>query len=258
MIADASNVTHDAFLGGAIRVEQPKTGYRAGLDAVLLAASLEAAKTEPIRVLDCGAGVGVVGLCIAWRFPNADITLVEQQTVLVEMAQRNIAANGLDARMCVVSGDLTDQLSTFKELAEMTETFDYIVANPPYYDIASGTLAHDPSRAAAHAMVAGGLDAWARFMAAMAKPGGVVTMVHRADGLGDILRVFATRFGAIKIKPIHARASQPARRILVQGRKGSRAPLEICPPLVLYESNGGTEPDVEAILRAGAALKWIA
>jgi tRNA1(Val) A37 N6-methylase TrmN6 len=255
---DAPATTEDAFLGGAVRVRQPKSGYRAGLDAVLLAASVELAHTDPVRVLDCGSGVGVVGLCLAWRLKASAVTLVEQQGALVDMARHNIAANGFDPRMRVVHGDITDRLSKLTELAGEAEAFDHVVANPPYYDVASGTLAQDPSRAAAHAMATGSLDAWARFMAAMAKPRGTITLVHRADGLSDILRVFEARFGAIRIKPIQPRAAEPAGRILVQARKGSRAPLEICPPLVLYDQAGATQPDVDAILRAGASLRWIA
>jgi tRNA1(Val) A37 N6-methylase TrmN6 len=195
-------------------------------------------------------------LCIAWRLPATDVTLVEQQGVLVDMARRNVAANGFAERMRVVQGDITDRLSKLTELAGETEAFDHVVANPPYYDIANGTLAQDASRASAHAMAATGLDAWTRFMAAMARPKGTVTLVHRAAALPDILSAIGLRFGAIRLMSIHARAHEPASRILVRGTKGSRAPLEIAPPLVLYDSDGRTMPNADAILRRGAPLGW--
>jgi tRNA1(Val) A37 N6-methylase TrmN6 len=142
------------------------------------------------------------------------------------------------------------------EFAGLTETFDHVIANPPYYDSQRGTLADDPQRAAAHAMPDGELESWARFMAAMAKPRGTLTMVHRADALGEILRVLDSRFGGLKIRPVHARETEPATRILVHGIKGSRAPLLLLPALVLYDAGGGTRGEVEAVLRGGGGLRW--
>jgi tRNA1(Val) A37 N6-methylase TrmN6 len=251
-----AQTTCDAFLGGALQVLQPKAGYRAGLDAVLLAASCRPIDATTFRVLDCGAGVGVVGLCLAQRLANAHVTLVEIQDDLARLAAQNISANGFEHRMTVVRADLSARLSLIPELAAQVETYDALVANPPYSDVAAGTLPRDPSRAAAHTMALGGLEGWARFMAAMAKPGGTMTLVHRADALTEILHVFQPRFGAIKVKPIHARSNEPANRILVQGIKGSRAPLEIMPPLILYDRAHVATTEVDAILRSGQTLKW--
>lgn len=255
------HVTRDAFLGGAIHVLQPKAGYRAGLDAVLLAAACPVGagvggSVGGDSVLDCGAGVGTAALCIAARVPSARLTLVEREPELAALARDNIAANGCAARATVIAADLTGRLAQSPELAGLTESFDHVIANPPYYENQRGTLADDPQRAAAHAMPAGGLEAWARFMAAMAKPRGTVTLVHRADALADVLGVLDGRFGALKIRPVHARATEPATRILVHGIKGSRAPLVLLPALVLYDAGGGTRAEVEAMLRGGAALEW--
>jgi tRNA1Val (adenine37-N6)-methyltransferase len=82
-------VTKDAFLGGAIHVLQPKTGYRAGLDAVLLAAACPVAtSTAGATVLDCGAGVGTAALCVASRVPSARLTLVERESDLAALGTR--------------------------------------------------------------------------------------------------------------------------------------------------------------------------
>jgi tRNA1(Val) A37 N6-methylase TrmN6 len=252
----AAQTTRDAFLGGAIHLLQPKSGYRAGLDAVLLAAACPADRAASDTTLDCGAGVGTVGLCVAVRVPAVRVTLVERDSDLAALARQNVIANGLADRVDVVCADLTDRLARTPDLAARAATFDHVLANPPYYATAKGTLADDPARAAAHAMPEGHLEAWARFMAAMAAPHGTMTMVHRADALGEILSVLESRFGALKIRAIHARDGEPATRVLVHGTKGSRAPLQLMPPLVLYDQAGRTQPDVEAILRGGAALPW--
>src|SRR5215470_17296912 len=96
----ASTRTADAFLGGALEVLQPVKGYRAGLDGVLLAAAVPARPGE--RVLDVGAGVGVVGLAVARRLPQVRVTLIEREARLAAMARENIARNGLAERVRLI------------------------------------------------------------------------------------------------------------------------------------------------------------
>ena len=96
--------TEDLFLGGALKIRQPRNGYRAGTDAVLLAALIGSDPTGP--VLDAGAGVGVVGLCVAARFPKASVVLVEREPHLAALARRNVDDNGLTARVQVIEADI--------------------------------------------------------------------------------------------------------------------------------------------------------
>jgi tRNA1(Val) A37 N6-methylase TrmN6 len=91
-------------------------------------------------------------------------------------------------------------------------------------------------------------------MASMARAGGTVTVIHRADALRDVLDVFVGRFGGPLVLPIHAREGESASRVIVQAVKGSRAPLELRSGLVLHDAGSGFRPAVEAVLRRGAAL----
>ncbi len=100
-------LTEDKFLGDRLTISQPRQGYRAGVDAVLLAASIRAGGEGPRTLLDIGAGVGTVGLCAASRIPGLDVTLLEREAALVEIARQNIAANDLQARVRAVAGDVT-------------------------------------------------------------------------------------------------------------------------------------------------------
>lgn len=244
--------TEDAFLGGRLMLRQPRTGYRAGVDAVLLAAAVPGTAR---RVLDAGAGAGVVGLGVAVRITDASVTLVERAPELAEIAAGNAARNGLSARVEVIVADLTAPLSEAQRLAAQRETFDHVVANPPYYVDAGGTRAADPLKDGSHAMARGGLEGWARFLAAMAAPGGTCAIIHRPDALPELLNVLDGRFGGVVVFPIFPRPGASAHRILVQGRKGSRAPLSIAAGLVLHGADGhGFTPAASAILRQGAAL----
>jgi tRNA1(Val) A37 N6-methylase TrmN6 len=251
---DPAHVTEDAFLGGALRALQPKVGYRAGIDAVLLAAAAPLAPGRSERVLDIGAGVGVVGLAVAHRAPLAEVTLVEREPCLAELARRNIARNGLKGRMCVLEADVSRRLEELAELKPQVERFDHVLANPPYGAEGGGTVSLVPLRAKAKAMPPGILASWARFMAAMARPGGSVTLIHRADAIGEVLTALAGRFGGLLVFPIYPREGQSAIRVLVQGMKGSKAPIELLPGLVLHDAQNRFPPRVEAVLRQGAPL----
>lgn len=244
--------TDDAFLGGALHILQPKAGYRAGLDGVLLAASVAAGDGE--HVLDIGAGVGVVGLALARRLPRARVTMLERDAGLAELARSNIARNHLADRVRLIEADVTRPLGDRVALGVAVESFDHVLANPPFYIEGRGTAASDPVKAAANAMPDGDLDRWVRFMAGMARPGGTATVIHRADALHALLSAFDGRFGGATVLPIHPREGEPASRVMVHAIKGSRAALQLQPGLVLHNADHSFRPDVEAILRHGAAL----
>ena len=244
----------DMFLGEQLAIMQPSSGYRAGIDAVLLAASVKAPKTGMFRVLDVGAGVGTVGLCIAARLPNAHVTLFEKAPLLASMADDNIATNRLIARMRAVAGDVAISAEQLEGLGLKSESFDWVVANPPFHDEECGTRAGNALKAGSHAMPGDGLEVWARFMARMTCDSGRVAMIHKAEALPRILAAFEGRFGGLSVLPIQPRAGEPAIRVLVQGTKGSRAPMTLKAALILHGRGQGFTPEIEAVVRAGAAL----
>lgn len=251
------STTVDAFLDGRLMLEQPAGGYRAGLDAILLAAACPMKPAATGRVLDCGAGVGAVGLAIAIRLEQAEAVLIERDAGTAALARRNAARNGLSGRTRVVEADLTVPLSEHSDLAGMAGTFDHVLANPPYFADDAGTRARDGQRRGAHSMSAGSLDRWIRFAAAMARGGGSLTLIHRTESLGEILTALENRFGAVRILPIQATASDKARRVIVSAVKGSRAPLTLLPALVVHGQDGAKySPAVEDIVRGRAALVW--
>lgn len=245
-------VSDDAFLGGGIRILQPRQGYRAGLDAVFLAASVAGRTGEAFTALDVGAGVGTAGICLAWRCREARVVLVEREAELVALAQQNIARNGLSERVRVVRADVTAAATA--ELAAMglaENGFDCVIANPPYHTEGTGTRAQSDLKARAHAMPDDGLEAWGRFMARMTRAGGEAVLVHKADALPELLQAVVHRFGALCVQPLHPRAGEIANRVIVSGRKGSRAPLRIAPGRVLHEADNRATRGADGVLRLG-------
>ena len=244
-------LTDDTFLGGRVQILQPKSGYRAGLDAVMLAAAIP---TGCANVLDVGAGVGTAGICLARRDPKVRLTLLEKEPVLSRIASQNVQRNGLTDRVRVVECDVGLSQVELDAAGLKVESFDHVMANPPFHAQEKGTLAPDQLKASASAMPSDGLVFWARFMARMTQPGGRATLIHKTEALTCVLAALDRRFGALKILPLHPRDGAGANRIIIQGTKGSRAVPVLLPGLVLHRSGNAFTAEAEAILRAGAAL----
>ena len=244
----------DDFLGGRIGVIQPRRGHRAGSDAVFLAASVPAGATG--RVLDVGAGVGVAGLCLLARVPGVEVTAVEVDSGLCGLAVKNAARNGFAERFEVINADVTSPGKALHAAGLKRESYDQVIANPPFYPEGAVKPAPHGARAAAHVMGGEGLAAWVRFFAAMAAPNALLTLIHRPDCLGELLGLLDRRFGGIAVFPLFPKANEPAARIIVQAKKGSRAGLTLLPGLVLHEQDGRYTAEAEAVLRGGEALDF--
>lgn len=242
-------VSLDRFLGGRLEIAQPRHGHRSGIEAVLIAAAapLQAGQT----LADLGAGAGVGGLCALARVPDTHAVLVEADEAMAALARANAARNGVADRVEVVAADLAARGAAAR--AGVDGAADHAIANPPFHDPAAVRIS--PRKVRAHAAPIADLEGWVRFAAAIVRPGGTLTMVHKADALAAILTAFARRFGSIHVLPIHPREGMHATRVLVQGMKGRRGPLAILPGLVLHGPQGhGFLPAVEAVLREGAGL----
>jgi len=246
----AAAVTEDRILGGRALICQPAKGYRAGLDAALLAAACDAASGE--RVLEAGCGVGAVLVAAAVRRPRARFLGLERDPEAVALARRNIIANNLGDRVEAWEGDVGAGPD-----AAQTGAFDAVLANPPFFDDPSALRAPHPAKRGAW-MADEGLESWIAFLLKSVRDGGTITLIHRADRLADLLALLAPKAGSVRIRPVHPFADAPAKRVLVRAVSGGRAPLQLLPPLVLHDRSGAKHtPEAEAILRGERDLPWI-
>lgn len=245
------SVTRDSLFGGQLLLTQPVKGHRAGTDAVLLAAAVPHGFAG--RVYDAGAGVGTVGLAVALVSPEARVTLIERDAGCAALAEANIAANGLETRVSVVVCDL---LSREDRHACLPEPADLVVTNPPFYRADRVRASPEAGRRAAHVLAPeSALEDWLLACLSVLSPKGTLILIHQAEALSDLLAGLDRRLGALTLMAVHPRAGQPATRILLRGIRGSRAPLEIAPPLVLFDGKAFTQE--AARLHAGlASLDW--
>jgi tRNA1(Val) A37 N6-methylase TrmN6 len=249
-MTDPGQYTEDAYLGGQLRLRQPKSGHRAGHDAILLAAATPVRSGD--RVVDFGAGVGAAGLALARRTAGIELVLVEIDAALAALASGNAASNGLAADVVVL--DLTSAADAFATAGLMPESIDVVLMNPPFNDPMRHRASPEESRRTAHVATATTLESWVHAGRRLLKSGGVLSLIWRADGLAEVLAALGRGFGSVEILPVHGNAAGPAIRVLIGAIKGGKAPLQLHSGLMLNNESALPNKWVEDILAGRAVL----
>ncbi|WP_170385713.1 tRNA1(Val) (adenine(37)-N6)-methyltransferase [Ruegeria atlantica] len=245
-----SDLTCNDFLSGRVRLWQPRSGYRAGVDPVLLAAAVTATRGHTVLELGCGAGAAI--LCLLARVPGAQGVGVELQPAYADLARRNAIEN--DATLEVVEADLSALPAELKQ-----RQFDHVIANPPYYRAGAHSSANDQGRSIALGEGTP-LDIWFDTAAKRLAPRGYLHMVQKADRLPDMLAGCAGRLGSVEVLPLAARLDRTAELVILRARKGGKAAFRLHAPLILHagerhEKDGDSyTTQVSDVLRNGAAL----
>jgi tRNA1(Val) A37 N6-methylase TrmN6 len=250
--SEAGGLSEDAVLGGRLRLRQPRRGHRVGHDAILLAAACPARAGD--RVVDLGAGVGAAGLALATRTADTKVTLVEIDAGLVALAEENAQLNGLERRVRAVALDVAAPAQAFAAAGLSADSVKRVMMNPPFNDPQRQRSSPDAARSLAHTASRTLLLSWVKTAARLLRARGTLTLIWRADGLGDVLAGLGAAFGSIAVVPVHPSPDKPAIRILVTAVKAGRAPLALLPPLVLADAAGRPTDAAEAVLRQAAAL----
>ncbi|WP_050604034.1 tRNA1(Val) (adenine(37)-N6)-methyltransferase [Ruegeria sp. 6PALISEP08] len=247
---DDKELTCNDFLGGQIRLLQPVSGYRAGVDPVLLAASVPAKAGQSVLELGCGAGAAI--LCLSARVPGLHLTGIELQQAYADLARRNAEINSVE--LDLIEADLSALPAEIRQ-----RQFDHVIANPPYYRAGAHSRARDAGRS-----IALGEDTplhdWISVAAKRLAPQGYLHMVQKADRLPDMIVACAGKLGSVEVLPLCARAGREAELVILRARKGGRAAFRLHAPLILHagerhETDGESYTEqVSAVLRQAAPL----
>lgn len=235
----------NTLLDGRVKIHQPVTGYRAGMDAVMLAASLAARPGEHLVEFGCGSGAAL--LCAARRLDDASFSAFEIDPVAADLARRNVVENGLEGRVQVMEADI----------AALTEErmADQVFFNPPFFDDPAALRLPKAEKQRAWLSGHAPLPVWIKSAARALRSKGYLTVIHRADALPAILAALDREFGSFVIKPIQAKAGQPAKRVIVKARKGGRASAVLLESLILHDDGKRVySPAADAIMHGSALV----
>ncbi|MEM1049783.1 MAG: methyltransferase [Pseudomonadota bacterium] len=257
-------LSSDRFLGGRLVIDQPLDGgHRSGIDAVLLGASLPEGISGTL--FDLGSGVGVAGLVALAYEPGLSVTLVDIDPRALHLAtlnaERNAGRIGRDMPQNppqvprLIEADVTLSGRARRDAGLNPQSADVVLTNPPFHDGARNRPSPDRQRARAHMADDTTLQAWFETALWMLRPKGRLTLIVSPQRLPLILQTIDPGLGGITILPVLPRRDQAATRILVTGRRDSRAPLRLLPGLVLHDTSGSAFlPEVKHILTGNGRL----
>lgn len=232
MIAEGE-CSEESLFAGRLRCRQPLSGYRYSVDAVLLAHFIKPGPGD--RILDLGAGCGIVALILAHRWPMVNLVALEIQPGLYRLARENAELNGLAERLTVVNGDC-------RQTADLlpVASCDWVVANPPYFPKESGRHNPESERAMARQEILGGIGEMAKAAAIALKERGRAAFVYPAGRLPSLLAALReTRLEAKRLQMVHPWPGSGANLVLVEAGKGCGEGLEVLPPFFVHQGKGG-------------------
>lgn len=168
----------DDALAGPWRIWQRVRGHRYSIDDVATAREAVLARPDARSAIDLGCGIGSVALMVAYKLPEARVVGVEAQALSLELARRNVARNGLEARVSLMHGDLRDVTRA------LDARFDLVTGTPPYFDPAKSSPSTDSQRTYARIEMRGGIEDYLAAGARVLAPGGRMVVcgdAKRAD-----------------------------------------------------------------------------
>jgi len=242
--AELLDSTEDSILDGRVILYQPCDGYRAAVDPVLLAAAVRAEAGD--RALDLGCGAGAAMLCLAARCEGVEVDGLEVQTDLVDLAARNIIANGFERRLQAVAGDLLNPPAQLER-----ESYAHVFANPPYMNGHHGNPPPNPSKKIAHVEGSANLENWVTTALSFCRRKGTVTFIQRTDRLAELLVLLNGRAGEITVFPLWPRENENSHRVIVRARKAIKSPMQLMGGLTLHNNDGSYTPAADRALKGG-------
>jgi tRNA1Val (adenine37-N6)-methyltransferase len=244
MTEPASEVENlDDIAGGRLKVLQKAKGYRFSLDALLLSHFVGLQSGE--LVLELGTGSGVISLILARLWEGVKITGIDILEVLVEMAGRSVALNGLGEKIEVLAGDVRGIRNIF-----LPRSFDVVVANPPYRKADSGRINPVKEKALARHEITGTVGDFLQAAGYVLKPAGRVYMIYPAARTAEL--ICSLRNAGVepkRLRVIYSDEKSSGKLILVEGVKEGGEEMEVLPPLFIYEENGGYTEEMAGIFR---------
>jgi tRNA1(Val) A37 N6-methylase TrmN6 len=224
---------------GVVHVVQPAKGHRFTLDSILLADFCRIRPRE--RVLEPGAGTGIVSLLLAKKFPRSLFYPVEVQEALYRLCMENFRSNGL-----------SNGIPVHRDIRRLYQSidpghFDVIAVNPPYIRTGTGRTSPDPARRAARQDLLARIEFWLDLKKFL-KNGGRYHIIFPAAGMAQLVPLMCTR----KLEPkrmrlVHPFRDRPASLVLLEAAKEGGSGMEVLPPLVVHERDGGYSDEMRAI-----------
>ncbi len=243
LVEAEEQVTEDSLLDGRLILLQPKDGFRASIDPIILAATVPVKVGD--RVLDVGTGSGAAALALLVREPWAWVTGLDIQESLIALASRSAARNQMTEHATFLSADLMSEYVRAK-----LGQFDHVMSNPPFFEQGSGQLPKNKARALATVESTADLRMWIEFMVGAVRDGGTITLIHRAEREDEVIDLLSLECGDIAVMDLTPKQGGGMQKLIViQAIKNARAEEVSRIEFIVHEANDDFTEQALAVLR---------
>ncbi len=240
--------TRDYFLGDKILIEQPQDSYRAGMDSVFLAA-FASAKNK--TVLELGAGVGVLAICLAFLQKGSKIVALEKNKHFYELLQKNIRANNMEQIIEAKLGDIVN-IDKIEE-----GFFDVVIFNPPFFKKDEIQLPKSDLKIDGNVEQNATLETFISVALKKLKPKGYVYLIHKSERLQEILAILYNKgYQNVTIMPFCSKKLLPSNRIIVKVKKQKGGKTILLPNKIVHKDDNSFMEDIEDILYNGKSIDF--
>ena len=230
----------DDLMRSGRAIIQNQNEFCFSMDSVLIAHFPKFKKNA--RVIDLGTGTGVIPLLIADDVK--EICAVELNSRMADLARRNVELNGLSEKISVVEGDYRKHRELFK-----AESFDAVIANPPYTPITDGEANKISGIARARHEFTATLEDVVKAARYVLKFHGAFYMIHLAARLCEIVDALHRHQMEMKrLRLIQPKAGRDANLIMLEAVVGANVGnLKILPPLIVHNDDGSYTEEIYKI-----------
>ena len=222
-----SEIREDYLPGCGYKIYQDPAEFTFTTDSVFLAHFPHLANKA--KVLELGCGTGAVSFYLAAR-GAAEVTGLDVNPRMVELFNRSAEANGIGSRVRALEWDIKE-IKSFC----LTESFDLVVANPPYRN--SGRE-RTIGTSACHEKTAVLEDFFAAACYALHSRGRFALVQLPERFMESMELAIKYNLQPKKLQWVHASVDKPAWIFLLEMVKNGSYGLEVLPPLIMYNADG--------------------
>lgn len=228
----SSSTTYDEI--GPLKLYQPVNGPRVNMDTIILASWVKA--RYHATILEAGCASGAISLLLSLRYPEAEITGIDIQAELIDLAQENAEINALPVKF--LCQDLRDFSGT---------NYDILVCNPPYSASSSGHVSENPSRGISrHDGTLTPIDL-ARSAVRILKSRGRLFTIFTSDRLDVFLSAMReNHMLPKKLRPIYPTEGIKSGVFLLECVKYGGEGMILLPPMYIRDSSGNYTQELES------------
>ncbi len=227
-----------------LKIIQETDGFCFGIDSILLSDFAKNIKKNS-KVADLGTGTGIIGLLLCKKTNLAEMTGIEIQEDVANMAERSIKLNNLEEKFRIINSNINEIFS--QKLLEKN-VFDVVVMNPPYKEVGTGEINENEKKLISRHEIKANLSDFIKTASGLLKDKGELYIVHKPERMPDIIqKLRENKIEPKELRVVYSNKNSEASLILIKAVKGGKKFLKIDRPLYIYNESGQYSDEIKQI-----------